>query len=588
MTVKVSDYIFAYLKRIGVKDVFMLPGGGAMHLVDSLGHSGIRYTCFLHEQAAAIASESYAQNSNKLSVTLVTSGPGGTNTLTAVAAGWIDSTPMLLISGQAKRSDLVGDRGVRQIGSQEVQITEMAKPVTKYAVQILDPNLIAYHLERAIYEATSGRPGPVWLDIPLDVQGSFVEETTLEHFYPQDKDDKEESRCDLKDVCSKVISFLREAKKPLLLAGNGIKLSNAECSYRDLARCIGAPVQTTWKTIDMFSEEDSLYAGHPGTMGDRGANFILQEADLLISIGSRLDTSLTAFNEEDFARNALKVVVDIDQHELDRMQIPNCLKICADANDFISVLGQLLNNENLPSYSDWLARCKKIRKDYPVILPQYGANTERVSCYHFIDVLSDLLTDKDVIVPESSGGAAEITCQAFRPKYGQKMKHAAGLGSMGFGLPYAIGACIACNERRTVLINGDGAFQLNIQELKTLERLNLPIKIFVWLNDGYASIRNMQRNNFEGFYVASGPTSGLEMPDIEKVSNAYGIKTYHIKRNSDVEDKLRTILIEPGPSLCVVDVDPNEVVSPKSVAKRMPDGSMISMPLDNMWPYLDE
>lgn len=588
MTIKVSDYVFAYLKKIGIKDVFMLPGGGAMHLVDSLGRSGISYTCFLHEQAAAIASESYAQNSNKLSVTLVTSGPGGTNTLTAVAAGWIDSTPMLLISGQAKRSDLVGDTGVRQIGSQEVQIVEMVKPVTKYAVQILDPNMIAYHIERAIYEATTGRPGPVWLDVPLDVQGAFIEEKDLIHFSPNDDVQVQDNDLNLSDICTKIIQSLKEAKKPLILAGNGIKLGNAIDDFRKFVHRIGIPVQTTWKTIDMFDEEDDLYVGHPGTMGDRGANFVLQQSDLLVSIGSRLDTSLTAFNEDDFARNAYKIIIDIDQNELNRMQIPNSWKICLDAKKFIDALTKALLNEQLPDYSAWLDECKKIRSKYPVVLPQYGESSKYVSCYHFIDILSDLLTKDDVIVPESSGGAAEITCQAFRPKYGQKIKHAAGLGSMGFGLPYAIGACIACNKRRTVLINGDGAFQLNIQELETLKRLNLPIKIFVWLNEGYASIRNMQRNNFEGFYVASGPTSGLEMPAIGKVAAAYGIKTHRIKNNDEVGEILRKVLSEPGPLLCAVDVNPNEVVSPKSMAKRMPDGSMKSMPLDNMWPYLDE
>lgn len=556
--------------------------GGAMHLVDSLGRSDIRYTCFLHEQAAAIASEAYAQNSNKLSVTLVTSGPGGTNTLTAVAAGWIDSTPMLIISGQAKRSDLVGDTGVRQIGSQEVQIVEVVAPITKYAVQILDPNSIAYHLERAVFEATRGRPGPVWLDIPLDVQATEIDESVLEHFVSANYSVPVASN----DFIEGAVELICRAKRPLLLAGNGIKLAGSTLAFRELARLLGAPVQTTWKTIDMFGEDDPLYLGHPGTMGDRGANLVLQEADLLLSIGSRIDTSLTAFNEIDFARNAEKIIVDIDQHELDRMEIPRSHKACADAAGFIRSLSEALSSVDLPDWSQWLSHCKEVRATYPVVTDEHRKRRGAVSCYYFVDKLSDLLTGDDVIVPESSGGAAEITCQAFRPKFGQSMKHAAGLGSMGFGLPYAIGSCLSLGKRRTVLINGDGAFQMNIQELQTVARLNLPIKIFVWENDGYASIRNMQRNNFGGFYVASGSTSGLVMPDIAVVAASYGFPTFQMSSNEDVDEMLESILVKQGPTLCVVHVDQNETVSPKCMAKRLPDGSMQSMPLDKMWPYL--
>lgn len=578
--IKVSDYVMNFLKEKGIKEIFVLPGGGAMHLLDSMGKSGIDYICFQHEQGAAVAAEAYAQHTNRPGCLLVTSGPGATNAITGVTAGWIDSTPMFVLSGQSKRADLVGEKQVRQIGSQEVQIIDMVKPITKYAVQIMKPEEIRYHLERAYYECTNGRPGPVWLSVPLDVQGAVIEEEDLKGFEP-----KEASSNDISGDVLKVAKLLKEAEAPLFIAGNGIKLSGAEEKFYKLLEKVKAPVLTTWKTIDMFAWDDPAYAGHPGIMGDRAANKILQKADLLISVGSRLDTSITAFNDTLFAKNAKKVIIDIDEHEINRMDMPKEVAIVSDAGDFLTCLTEFMGEEKLPDLSEWLACCRELRSRYPLVTDRHKDTGDYVSAYYFIDELCKTLRADDVIVPESSGGAGEITYQAFHIKKGQKMKNAAGLGSMGFGLPYAIGSSVANDRRRTILINGDGAFQLNIQELETLHRLKLPVKIFIWCNNGYASIRNMQRGNFEGRYVASSEDSGFSVPNIGAVARAYGFRTCVMRSNEEMLQMLPEIMADDEPVLCEVFVSPDETVWPRVKAAVLPDGSMKSGELENMWPY---
>lgn len=580
--IKVSDYVMKFLEEKGVEQAFMLPGGGAMHLVDSLGKASIEFTCFAHEQGAAIAAEAYGQHTNTPALLLVTSGPGATNAITGVVAGWIDSTPMFVISGQSKRADLVGDKQVRQIGSQEVQIIDMVKPITKYAVQVMEPDQILYHLERAWCEALSGRPGPVWLSIPLDVQGSMIEEKDLSGYVPI-----VEMETDITAEVRRTIELLQTSKKPLIIAGNGIKLGNSLPVFEDFIRKFEIPVLTTWKAIDFLGEEDPLYVGHPGIMGDRGANKILQNADLLISIGSRLDTSITAFNDKNFAKNAKKVIIDIDKHEIDRMEMNKDITVVCDAGKFMSCLISEAENKGIsvPKWKEWLADCKKLRAGYPTVTDAHRNTGNYVSAYFFIEKLCELLNKDDVIVPESSGGAGEITYQAFKIKKGQKMKNAAGLGSMGFGLPYAIGSCIANGVRRTILINGDGAFQLNIQELETLHRLNLPVKMFIWDNNGYASIRSMQQGNFDGHLVACEESSGFTVPDLQAIAEAYGFNTWNISSNDEMPQQLAEVLNEEGACLCIVKVSPDETVWPRVKAVRMPDGSMSSGPLENMWPY---
>lgn len=578
--IKVADYVMKFLENKGVSKVFMLPGGGAMHLVDSLGQSKMEYVCFQHEQGAAIAAEAYAQHTNRPGCVLVTSGPGATNAVTGITAGWIDSTPMFVISGQSKRADLVGLKKVRQIGSQEVQIIDMVRPVTKYAVQVMEPAEIRYHLERAWQECTSGRPGPVWLSIPLDVQGAMVDEGQLKGYLPE-----KEVPLDIAAGVERTVELLQSAEKPLFIAGNGIKLAGAVDDFYRLLDKTQVPVLTTWKTIDMFGEDYPFYVGHPGIMGDRGANKILQEADLLISIGSRLDTSITAFDEGRFGKNAKKVIVDIDINEINRMEMPKEVALACDAGRFIGELLSRIGDKVLPCWGGWLRNCKELRAKYPTVTEAHKNTGNYVSAYYFIDRLCGLLRADDIIVPESSGGAGEITYQAFKVKRGQKIKNAAGLGSMGFGLPYSIGACLGNDRRRTILINGDGAFQLNIQELETLHRLKLPVKMFIWSNSGYASIRSMQRGNFEGRFVACGADSGYTVPDICRVAEAYGFKTCRMTSNGEMLAMLPKIMADEEPVLCEVIVSPDETVWPRVKAQVLSDGGMKSGELENMWPY---
>ena len=413
----------------------------------------------------------------------------------------------------------------------------------------------------------------------------MVEESELIGFEAIENEKKEI----VKEI-HQTVELLRNAKKPLVIAGNGIKLADGIRELYQFLEAEKIPVITTWKTIDMFDENYPLYVGHPGIMGDRGANKILQEADLLISIGSRLDTSITAFNDKKFAKNAKKVIVDIDINEINRMEMSKDVIVECDAKHFIVKLIEQLQNAHVSScYSserdEWCTYCKKLREKYPTVTAAHKNTGNYVSAYYFVDELCRLLDENDVIVPESSGGAGEITYQAFKLKYGQKMKNAAGLGSMGFGLPYAIGSCIANDKKRTILINGDGAFQLNIQELETLHRLNLPVKIFIWDNNGYASIRAMQNGNFAGHFVASSETSGLTFPDTAAIAGAYGLKTYKLNNNTEMIEKLPDILNETGMSLCILSTSPEETVWPRVKARILPDGGMVSGDLEDMWPY---
>ena len=577
---KLSDYVFHFLEGKGVKRVFVLTGGGAMHLDDSLGRSErIEYTCFLHEQALAIAAEASGQFTNFPGVGLVTSGPGATNTVTAVTAAYFDSTPVVMISGQCKRQDLKGDSGVRQMGSQEVDIVSMVSGVTKYAVTVIEPATIRFHLEKAWHLATTGRMGPVWLDIPLDVQAAAIDESSLEGFVPADRAKHSPADAQIADVAA----LLAAAKRPLVLAGNGIKLAGAEADFRRLIEPLGIPAVLTWKAVDFLDHSHPLNFGSPGIIGCRTANFLVQNCDLLLVIGSRLEPSITAFNSAGFAPHARLVMVDIDEAEIRKTRRAD-VPVVADAGEFLRALVACLPTA-FNDLSRWFDYARGLKARYPVVLEEYRKPGENIDLYVFTDALSDQLAPDDAITPESSGAAGEIIYQAIRVKEGQKIKNAAGLGSMGFGLPYAIGACLATGKR-TVLINGDGAFQLNIQELQTLSRLGLPVKMFILDNDGYASIRATQRNLFGGFYVGSGTGSGLTMPDIAAVAGAYRIRTEHAETYEDLAGAIGRTLAGSDPALCVIRVSQVQVTAPRVQSMKTPEGGMISKPLEDMWPYL--
>ena len=583
---KLSDYV---IQRVAqeVRHVFMLAGGGCMHLVDSVGRcQDIEYICNLHEQACAIAADAYGQYTNSLGVALVTTGPGGTNTLTGVAGAWLDSTPCLFISGQVKRADLIGNRSVRQMGFQELNIVDIVKSITKYAVTITDPASIKYHMEKALYLARNGRPGPVWIDIPLDVQAADIKETTLKGFDPHEIPNCFDPNR-LEWQVSNLIEFFNKAERPIILVGNGVRLAKGMDEFLDLIRILQVPVLTTWKAIDFLPEDHPLFVGRPGSAGQRGANFAQQNSDWILVIGARLDFGQTAYNHSNFARAAKKIMVDVDPAEIRKMSMPIDVAVCVDAKDFIRMFIQQGNRVIRKDRSRWLTKCKEWQSKYPVILRKYWDEQEYVNDYVLIEVLSNELCSEDLLIPGSSGACSERTMQAFKVKEGMRIFNSQGLGPMGFGIPASIGGCLASGKRRTICIDGDGGFQLNVQELETVKRLNLPIKFFVLNNQGYASIRATQRNYFGGHFVASTYSSGLTLPDIMKIARAYGIPAFRIEDNTRVRQKVRKVLKADGPVVCEVISSPDQATAPRVSSKQLQDGSMVSAPLEDLWPFLD-
>jgi acetolactate synthase-1/2/3 large subunit len=580
---KLSDYVMSFVASLGARHVFMVPGGGAMHLNDSLGCCRqLEYVCNLHEQASAIAAEAYAKVVNDLGIALVTTGPGGTNAVTGLAGAWLDSTPCLFISGQVKRSDMMGNLGIRQLGVQEVDIVSIVKPITKYAVTVTDPTRIRYHLERAVYLARTGRPGPVWIDIPLDVQAAPIDPDTLEAFEPPQVTRPEE----LTAPVAQAIDLLNHAARPIILAGNGIRLARAQEDFYRLIERLGLPLLTTWLAMDLVPEHDELYVGRPGPVAPRGANFALQNSDFLLTIGARLDLVVTAYAHDKFARAAKKVMVDIDRAEIAKMKTPIHVPVCADAGDFIREFLNQIETVQRRDRSGWIERCRRWKTAYPLMLPEFRERLEGVSTYLFSDVLSDEMDAGELIVSGSSGAGIEIFLLMLKIKPRQRVLLTTALGAMGFGLPAAIGACLAGGRRRTVCVDGDGGFQLNIQELETVARLNLPIKFFVLNNNGYSSIRTSQMRWF-GRLAGADATSGLTLPTLLKVSLAYGVPTAQIKHATNLRAQIRKILESPGPVVCDVIVPPDEPRIPSLASAQRPDGSLISKPLEDLWPFLD-
>lgn len=584
---KLSDYVVQFIADLGVKHVFMLPGGGAMHLNDSLGRNpDVEFVCNLHEQACAIAAEAYARVTNNIGVAMVTTGPGGTNAITGLAGAWLDSIPCLFISGQVKRADMIGDSGLRQLGVQEIDIVSIVRPLTKYAISIMDPNEIRYHLEKAIYLAKSGRPGPVWLDIPLDVQAALVHPDIIPAF-----DSKELSiipdEKDLETLVSRALKLLKESERPVILAGNGIRVAGAQNDFVKLVEALQVPVLTTWAAIDLIPDAHPLFAGRPGAIAPRGANFTLQNSDFLLVIGSRLDLAITGYTHEKFAPCAKKVMVDVDRTEIEKMRTKIDLPIHADAKDFINeILRQLHVTKTNDHRTEWLDRCKTWRTRYPVVGSEYRDEKHYVSSYVFSDIFSDEAASDDIIVPTSAGVSIELFFLAFRIKNGQRMFHDRGTGAMGLALPASIGACLGSGGKRTLCIDGDGSFQMNIQELETIKRLNLPIKIFVLNNQGYASIRASQQRYF-GKLSGADVTSGLSLPDLSNVANAYGLTVEKISCQTTLRDQIRKVLNTAGPIVCEVMIEPYEIRAPSITSRQMPNGSMTSTPLEDLWPFLD-
>jgi acetolactate synthase I/II/III large subunit len=582
---KLSDFVIDFVFRRGVRHVFLLPGGGSMHLVDSVGrHSGLEYVCCLHEQACAFAAEAYAEYTGELGVALVTTGPGGTNAITGLAAAWIESASCLFLSGQAKRADLKGDSGVRSMGPQEVDIISMVRHLTKYSATIMQPESVRYHLEKAVWLATHGRRGPVWIEVPLDVQAAVIDELSLEGYEPPEP---AADAADLPEQTAAAMALLSRAERPVVFLGNG-----ARAAFRHLAPLlarIGAPVLTTWKAADLLAEDDPLFAGRPGSVGQRGANFTQQNGDCLLILGARLDLPQTAFNHPNFAPHAAKIVVDVDPAEIAKLRMQIDVRVCADIGAFVEELKRRSDELHCSGHLGWLKRVQEWRRRYPPITPEHWQSGEGVVNYYaFLDALSDVLTEGDLIVPGSSGPCSDVFMQAFRVKRGQRVVNAPGLGAMGTGLPAAIGACLASGCQRTVSVVGDGGFQLNIQELETVRRLALPIKFFVLSNGGYASIRGMQDSHFQGRYVASDPSSRLTLPDVVRVAAAYGLKTATITSHVRLREEIASVLAVPGPVVCSVPVSPQQVIAPRVLSRVGADGVVVSTPMEDMWPFLSD
>src|SRR5450759_1242471 len=548
---RLADYVMQRVAEAGVGHVFMVPGGGAMHLVDALGsREDLEVICTLHEQAAAIAAEAYARVTGNLGVELVTTGPGGTNALTGVAGAWLESTPCLIISGQVKRADLKGTLGVRQRGPQEVDIVSLATPITKYAVMVVDPLAIAYELDKALHIARTGRPGPVWLDIPLDVQAFQIDPHALRRFEDVEGNVREGDDQIFSTQVERTIELFNAAERPVLLVGNGVRLAGARSALLQLIEVLDIPVLTTWAGADLLWETHPRFFGKPGTVASRGANFALQNADLLVSIGARLDFSVTGFDQSQFARGAKRVVVDIDDAELHKLQMRVDVPVHADALAYIEAVLRSKGTVSRRNRLDWLRRCAEWKERYPVVAPEYWEQTDFVNSYVFSRILADQVTADDLIIPGSSGAAIDTFWLAFALKEGQRAFSTGGLGAMGFGLPASIGGCLASGRKRTISVDGDGGFQLNIQELETVARLELPLKLFVLNNQGYASIRSMQNSHFKGHLVGCDSSSGLTLPDLMKIGAAYGLSTARIAENAELTSVVRDVLSRPGPVLC--------------------------------------
>jgi acetolactate synthase-1/2/3 large subunit len=585
MDKKVSDLVAEFLAEHPdiSNDVFLVSGGGNMHLIDSVGRNEkLRYTCNHHEQACTFAAEGYARISNRIGVAVVTTGPGGTNAITGVYGAWTDSIPMLVISGQVKRETTISSHPhlhLRQLGDQEVDIVPIVEPITKYAVTVIEPHEILYHLEKAVYYAKEGRPGPVWVDIPLDVQGAVFNTKNLRHFTPPGPPI-------YRLQTNRVVTALRKAKRPVIIAGNGIRLAEEKTVFLQLIETLQIPVLTAISGIDLLPSKHPLFFGRPGILGDRAANFIVQNSDLLLVLGTRMNLRLISFNWEHFARNAYKIMVDIDENELEKRTFTPDLKVHADLSEFLPDLQKKIQTDPLtmPS-SKWIKYCQKMKQRYNVIKEMARLSSEEyVSSYLFPGILQKYLQHPALIVT-GNGTAYTSTYQSIEVHPGDRVFANIGCASMGYDLPAAIGAAVA-SGKEVVCLTGDGSIQMNLQELQTIIHYRLPIKIFMYNNRGYLSIRITQGNYFADNFVGEGENSGVSIPDMLGLAKVYGFSTFRITNNAEAEEKMATILNEPGPVFCEVMLSPHETLGPKVSSYKKEDGTIISKPLEDLAPFL--
>ncbi len=589
LPIKISDYIAKFLADRGVRHVFMLTGGGAMHLNDAFGYEPrLHCICQHHEQACSMAAEGYARITNSIGVVNVTTGPGGINALTGVFGAWTDSIPLFVVSGQVRRDTVLALNqvlGLRQLGDQEADIVGMARGITKYAVTISDPATIRYHLEKAYHLALTGRPGPVWIDVPVDVQGTRVEPAQLKGFDPAELE-QTHVPSDLPAICRDIVDRIGRAGRPVIMIGSGVRLADGLDALGGVARKLGIPVTTAWTAIDSLASDDPFYCGRPGGVGDRAGNFTVQNSDLLIVIGSRLPIRQISYNWRSFARAAFKIFVDVDPSELNKPMVRPDMAVCCDAKEFLREIERQIDiaKPDYKRHSDWLSWCKTRQQRYPVVTPEHRrAKNGRINPYHFLDVLFDRL-DSEAVVVCGDATASVVAFQVAKIKAGQRVFTNAGSAAMGYDLPAAIGAAVARAGHPIVCLAGDGSLQLNIQELQTIVHHQLPIKLFVLNNNGYLSMRLTQDNFFKR-RIGEGPKSGVSFPDIVEVAKAYGLPSLRIDE-ANFSERLNEVLATEGPVVCDVMLDPNQAFEPKLGSRQLPDGRIVSSSLEDMSPLL--
>ena len=585
---RVADYIFKRLADGGARHVFMVTGGGAMFLNDAIRLEKRLTPIFnQHEQACAMGAEGYVRAGNGMGVVNVTTGPGGTNTLTGVIGQWLDSIPVIYISGQVKFSTSLlccPELGLRQLGDQEINIVDLVRPVTKYAKAVSTPDEVPLALEQALKAAYSGRPGPVWLDIPLNVQNAQLPDATGVHLATPKEEMNTEFSSDVWASMKTLTQLFKASKRPAFIAGHGIRLASAQEAFLALAETLQIPVLTTFNGFDLIASDHPLFCGRIGTLGNRAGNFVLQSADLLISIGSRNNIRQTSYNWENFGKNARKVVVDIDPAELRKPTIHVDLPICMDARHFIEAFHACVRQESLTGAPAWLDWSRSRLADFPLTPPRKTTAENAVDAYCFMERLT-LALPSDGVAVAGNGTACVALFQSGRVKQGQRLFWNSGCASMGYDLPAAIGAAIL--GRKTVCIAGDGSIQMNLAELQTLVNHRLVVKIFLLENNGYASIRQTQNAFFGGQKIGCDSSSGVALPDMLRIAAAYGIRAVEIHRESDMDLTIAEVLEGDDPVLCVVHLGENEF-APKLASRTLPDGTLISSSLEDMAPFLPE
>lgn len=582
---RIADYIVSFIYNAGAKHIFMVSGGVAMHLNDALiVHKKIKYICNHHEQASVMAADAYSRISENLGAVMVTAGPGATNTLTGLLNSWQDSTPVIIVSGQSKSTQTIKNSKLplRQFGVFEVDIIPVIKSLTKFSVMVTEPQKIRYYLEKALFLASSGRPGPVWIDVPLDIQGAEINPNDLEPFDPPMLEEKN----DLVKEVDKVIQFLKKSKKPIFIGGHGIRLSGAVKDFLDLVKKLKIPVVTAINGIDIIASDNNFFVGRAGIKGDRPANIALQNSDLIISIGSRLSLQVIGYEYKKFAPKAKKVAVDVDKFEHQKKTIKINQVIVADAKEFINILKEKISGATFSFKADWVDKCQALKLKYTVCLKEYEKNKGLINMYYAVDKISNNLNKNDVVVTDA-GFSYYIVRQAVKIKQGQRVIIPGASGTLGFNLPASIGASLSRGKKRVVCITGDGSFQTNIQELQTIIKHKLPIKIFILENQGYVSISTTQANFFKRL-VGESEKTGVSFPKISNISRAYGIKFFRAKNNKELNKLIPQALKYRGPVIFEVNCTPHQKLSPYVSTKRLPDGRLTSPPLDDMSPFLSD